>query len=111
MYFNADNVRQMILDRIRTDGPIRLVIGDLSDSPYVDLSSARMLAKLSDDLAERDAVLRLVEIHAEARDLLRAEDLEAKVGRIDRFTSVADVVEGFEATQHGAGAGITNVQD
>jgi hypothetical protein len=37
---------------------------------------------------ERDAALCLAEIHAEARDLLRAEDLEAKVGRIDRFATV-----------------------
>jgi hypothetical protein len=28
--------------------------------------------------------------------------LEAKVGAIDRFTSVADVVERFEANKHGA---------
>ena len=63
-----------------------------------------MLATLSEDLAERDAVLRLAETHAEARDILRAEDLEAKVGHIDRFTSVADAVERFEANKHGAGA-------
>jgi sulfate permease, SulP family len=104
MYFNADNVRQMILNRIRTEESVRLVIGDLSNSPYVDLSGARMLAKLSDDLAEWGATLRLTEIHAEARDLLRAENLEAKVGRIDRFTSVNDVVERFDADKHGAGA-------
>ena len=99
MYFNVDNVRQMILNRIRTEQSVRLVIGDLSNSPYVDLSGARMLAKLSDDLAERGATLRLTEIHAEARDLLRAENLEGKVGPINRFTSVADVVEGFDAQQ------------
>jgi MFS superfamily sulfate permease-like transporter len=56
-----------------------------------------MLAKLSDDLAGRSAGLRLAETHAEVRDLLRAEGLESKVGRIDRFTSVADAVEQFEA--------------
>lgn len=109
MYFNADNVRQMILNRIRTEESVRLVIGDLSNSPYVDLSGARMLAKLTDDLAEWGATLRLTEIHAEARDLLRAENLEAKVGRIDRFTSVNDVVERFDADKHGAGAGVANV--
>jgi hypothetical protein len=59
---------------------------------------------LSEDLAERGAVLRLAKIHAEARDLLRAEDLESKVGRIDRFTSVADVVEHFETNKHGTDA-------
>jgi hypothetical protein len=40
----------------------------------------------------------LGQTHGEVRDLLRAEDLETKVGRIDRFTSVADAVEHFEAT-------------
>jgi MFS superfamily sulfate permease-like transporter len=96
LYFNADSVRQVVLNRIRTEGPVRLVVCDLSNSPYVDLTGARMLAKLSEDLAEHNAALRLAEIHAETRDLLRAEDLEAKVGRIDRFTSVADAVDRFE---------------
>jgi MFS superfamily sulfate permease-like transporter len=77
---------------------VRLVVCDLSNSPYVDLTGARMLAKLSEDLAERAAALRLAEIRAETRDLLRAEELEAKVGRIDRFTSVADVVQRFEVS-------------
>jgi MFS superfamily sulfate permease-like transporter len=99
MYFNADNVRQMILNRVGTEGPVRLVVGDLSNSPYVDLAGARMLAKLSEDLAVRGATLRLAEIHAGARDLLRAENLEAKVGPINRFTSVADIVERFNADQ------------
>jgi sulfate permease, SulP family len=48
--------------------------------------------------------LRLAELRAETRDLLRAENLEAKVGPINRFTAVADVVERFEANKHGAGA-------
>jgi SulP family sulfate permease len=96
LYFNAENVQRAILERIRTESPVRLVVGDLSNTPYVDLSGARVLAKLSDDVAERGAVLRLAETHAEVRDLLRAEGLEAKVGRIDRFTSVDDAVEYFK---------------
>jgi SulP family sulfate permease len=96
LYFNADGVRQAVLNYMRSESPIRLVVGDLSNSPYVDLSGARMLAKLSDDVAERGAILRLAETHAEVRDVLRAEDLERKVGRIDRFTSVADAIEQFE---------------
>jgi MFS superfamily sulfate permease-like transporter len=74
------------------------VLGQCSNHPYIDLSGARTLAKLSDDLAERGAILRLGETHAETRDLLRAEDLETRVSRIDRFTSVADAVEHFEAS-------------
>jgi hypothetical protein len=48
--------------------------------------------------------LRLAEVHAEARDILRVGSLEAKVGRIDRFTSVADVVERFDANKRGTDA-------
>jgi SulP family sulfate permease len=104
LYFNAENVRRAVLERIRIEGPVRLVVGDLSNSPYVDLSGARMLATLSEDLVGRGAALRLAELHAETRDLLRAENLEAKVGPINRFTSVADVVEGFESNKDGADA-------
>jgi high affinity sulfate transporter 1 len=97
MYFNADNVRQAVIDRVRAVSPLRLVVGDLSSSPYVDVTGARMLAKLSDNLTERGIVLRLAEARAEVRDLLRAEDLETRVGRVDRFTSVADAVEYLDA--------------
>jgi len=48
--------------------------------------------------------MRLAELHAATRDLLRAENLEVKEGALDRFTSVADVVERFEANKHSAGA-------
>jgi sulfate permease, SulP family len=61
-------------------------------------------ARLSVDLAERGVTLRLAEVHAAARDILRAGNLEAKVGRIDRFTSLADVVDRFEANKDSAGA-------
>jgi len=55
-----------------------------------------MLETLSDELSKQDITLRLAEVHAAARDLLRAEELETRVGDIDRFTSVADVVEHFQ---------------
>jgi hypothetical protein len=37
-----------------------------------------------------------VEAHAIVRDLLRAEGLEEKVGPINRYASIDDVVEDFE---------------
>jgi SulP family sulfate permease len=95
LYFNADNVRQVILDRVLAEKP-RLVIGDLSSSPFVDLTGMRMLATLSDDLTERGAVLRLAEVRGESRDLLCAEGLERNFGPIDRSTSVADALERFD---------------
>ena len=97
LYFNVENVQHAILERLRTgNGTVRFVVCDLSSSPYVDVAGARMLASLSDELVKRNVALRLAEALAEPRDLLRAEGLEAKVGRIDRYTSVADVVENFQ---------------
>jgi SulP family sulfate permease len=97
LYFNVENVQQSVLERVRAAGAgVRLVVCDLSTSPYVDLAGSRMLESLSDALAKQHIALRLVEVHATTRDLLRVEGLEAKVGDIDRFTSVADVVEGFQ---------------
>jgi hypothetical protein len=39
--------------------------------------------------------MQIVEALAAVRDTLRAEGLEKVFGRFDRFTSVADAVEGF----------------
>jgi MFS superfamily sulfate permease-like transporter len=96
LYFNADNVRQIILARVRMEKP-GLVIGDLSSSPFIDLTGIQMLAKLSGDLAGSGAVLRLAEVGGETRDSLCAEGWERNFGAIDRSTSVADALEQFNA--------------
>jgi len=99
LYFNAEHVASTVLAGARAEGDgLRLVVCDLSTSPYVDLAGARMLAALHDELAKRDATLRVAEAHAGVRDLLRACGLEEKVGRVDRLTTVADVIGG---TAHG----------
>jgi len=98
LYFNVENVQQAVLDRWRAAGPaVRLVVCDLSTSPYVDLAGARMLASVGDELAKRHVTLRVTDAHASVRDLLRAEGVDEKVGGINRFASVADVVDDFLA--------------
>jgi high affinity sulfate transporter 1 len=95
LYFNAEHIATTVLERVRAEGDgLGLVVCDLTTSPYVDLAGARMLEGLHDELAKRDISLRVVEARAGARDLLRAEGLEEKVGRIDRFRTVADVIDG-----------------
>ena len=102
MYFNVENVQQAVLDRLRAQGTgVRLVVCDLSTSPYVDLAGARMLESLSAALAKQHVALRLAEAHATTRDLLRAEGSEAKFGGIDRFTSVAGIVDDFQRLESG----------
>jgi len=97
LYFNVDNVLRDVLARVRQEGPgVRLVVCDLSTSPYVDLAGASMLLKLQSELRQRGIRLDIAEAHASVRDLLRAEGLDEKIGPINRFTSVADLVEDFQ---------------
>lgn len=97
LYFNVDNVLRDVLTGVRQEGPdVRLVVCDLSTSPYVDLAGASMLLKLHVELQKQGIRLGIAETHASVRELLRAEGLDEKVGPINRFTSVADLIENFQ---------------
>jgi MFS superfamily sulfate permease-like transporter len=84
IYVNADGVLETVLSHLNAAHDIRLVVCDLSASPYLDLAGARMLHELHDNLYERGVGLRIVGAHGWVRDLLRAEGLEGKVGKLDR---------------------------
>ena len=104
LYFNVEHVREVVWQRIRSAAePPKLVVCNLSTSPYVDLAGARMLAKLHEDLAAAGIRLRLVGAHASVRDILRAEGLEERVGPISREVAMADVVDEFR-TAAGTGS-------
>lgn len=92
LYFNVDHVRDCALRLIapaRTG--LRLVIWDLSSSPYVDIAGARMLGEVQRELATGGTKLRLVEARAGVRDLLRAE-IGASVGEVTRRHSIAHAI-------------------
>ena len=95
-YFNVDHVRDVILDRARGATPLpKLVVLDLSASPYVDLQSAQTLAGLAGELAAGGISMQTVEAHASVRDRLRREGVDGKIHLAQRVTSVADVVDAF----------------
>src|SRR5262249_25651202 len=97
LYFNVDNILRDVLTRVRQEGSsVSLVVCDLSTSPYVDLAGASMLLKLQIELMKRGIRFGIVEAHAPVRDLLRAEGLDEKIGPINRFTSVADLIENYQ---------------
>jgi high affinity sulfate transporter 1 len=92
-YFNVDHVRAHARRYIAGAGDdLRLVIWDLSSSPYVDIAGARMLGEIQRELAARGAKLRLVEARASVRDLVRAE-LGTSVGEITRRVSIDDTIK------------------
>ncbi len=97
VYFNAEHVFDTVLARLDTaPEPIRIVIGDLSASPQVDMAGARMFLALQTELAKRGIAFRLVEARSAVRDMLRVEGIGEKAGHIDRFTMLADAIDDFQ---------------
>jgi high affinity sulfate transporter 1 len=96
IYFNVDHVCDSIAERARAETPRpKLVILDLSAAPLVDLQSAHALAGLADELTAAGIRLQCVEARSGVRERLRQEGLDGRMGGINRFTSVADVVDNF----------------
>jgi SulP family sulfate permease len=93
-YINADVVLESVLRRLEAAEPasIRLVVCDLSASPFLDLSGSRALHELHKQLFARGVALRIVGARARVRDLLRADGVAEKIGRFDRVTTLDAVV-------------------
>lgn len=89
IYVNADAVLETVLNRLQAmPSDIRLVVCDLSASPYLDLAGSRMLHNLHGELAADDIALRVVGARGRVRDLLRADGMDEKVGGLDRASTL-----------------------
>lgn len=99
-YFNVDYIRDAVWRKIRASTePVKLVVCDLSLTPTVDLAGARLLSNLYAELQAKGIRLRLVDAHAEVRDILRKEELEEKVGYFGRRINVADAIDEFHGIE------------
>jgi MFS superfamily sulfate permease-like transporter len=96
IYFNIDNVCDAILSRVRVaTAPPKLVIIDLSAAPLVDLQSAHALAGMAGELTAEGIHFQAVEERSSVRDRLRREGVDEQLGGVNRFSSVADVIDHF----------------
>ena len=95
LYINADTVLDAVVKRLRVAAPseIRLVVCDLSASPYLDLAGSRMLHELHSELDPRGIALRIVGAHGSVRDLLRADGISQKVGGLGRKVTLVSLLE------------------
>ena len=99
LYFNMTHVRDRARSFITAAGEnLRLVIWDLSSSPYVDIAGARMLGEVQRELAGRGAKLRLIDARSSVRDLVRAE-LGTAVGEVTRRLSIEAAIREEELAQ------------
>src|SRR3979409_352592 len=94
IYVNADAVLETVLSRLRTAGAseIRLVVCDLSASPFIDLAGPRTPTELHRDLGAHRIAFRIVGARGRVRDLLRADGLGDKVGGLGRAVTLASLL-------------------
>ena len=92
-YFNAQNVKNEVLEHTRRQGVVELVVIDLSTSANIDLAGVRMLSELDEQVAQAGASLALAEVHGDVRDLLHAEGLETRIPGIAQRMSIAALIE------------------
>ena len=107
-YFNVNHVRDELRRHFAASGEgLRLVVWDLSTSPYVDIAGARLIAETQRELAARGVALRLVDAHAQVRELVR-KAVGPAVGEVSRRISIEDALaaarEGAAAADPAAGA-------
>jgi MFS superfamily sulfate permease-like transporter len=96
VYFNVDNVCEAILSRVHVAAtPPKVVVLDLSAAPLVDMQSAHTLASMADELGTIGIRFQAVEPRSSVRDRFRHEGVDSKLGGVNRFTSVADVIDHF----------------
>ncbi len=100
LYFNEENALQKINYNIENyGGNLKLVIIDLSASPFIDVAGSKMLLQLSNQLKKKGISLKVVEALSNVRDIMRKQGMEEVIGHISRMVSIDDAVHEFETSK------------
>ncbi len=101
LYFNIYHIREDIHKLISDyKGKLNLVILDLSSANYVDVSGARFLVQMEEELVKKGIGFRIVDALGSVRDLLRAEGMEKEIGHISRRLTINEILEEFHKNLH-----------
>jgi len=71
---------------------VRTVVLDLSTSPNIDLSGARMLGQVQSELSKQGIAFGLAGVHGSVRDILQLEKLDVAIEGAAARMEVADLV-------------------
>jgi sulfate permease, SulP family len=100
LYFNIQNIRDHIRKLVDDfPGKLHLVLLDLSSANWVDVSGARFLVQLEDDLEKKNIKFRIVDALGNVRDILRSEGMEKEIGHISRKVTIHDILGEFNQKQ------------
>jgi MFS superfamily sulfate permease-like transporter len=93
LYFNAENILEKINRSLSSAGEdVKLLILDLSASPYVDVAGSKMLLNLATALNKEGKKIRIVQTLSNVREILRKQGLEEITGHISRTATIAEAV-------------------
>ncbi|MBS1545209.1 MAG: SulP family inorganic anion transporter [Bacteroidetes bacterium] len=95
LYFNQGYVHERVTDAANGVKDLRLLILDLSASPWVDVSASRMLIKLQMEQRARGVDVRIVNALSGVRELLRKQGMEESIGHISRRVSIDQLVKEY----------------
>lgn len=96
LYFNAGEIKDKIYKHVEEyTGKLKLVIIDMSASPFIDVEGSKMILSLSNELENRKITLRIVEALSTVRDILRKQGMEQIIGHISRRVLLNEVVQEF----------------
>jgi SulP family sulfate permease len=92
LYINTETILEAVLNALGRLAGVRLVVCDLSASPYIDLAGSQMLRELHSELTSREVAFCIVGAHGQLRDLLRADGLAEKTDSADWLRSLDSVL-------------------
>jgi len=96
LYFNADSILEKINKSLSENAPAKLLVLDLSASPYVDVSGSKMLLQLAREIHKSGIKIRLIAALSGVREILRKQGLEEYTGPISRADTIAEAVTAFQ---------------
>ena len=94
-YANAEHVRATI--RSRVGGDTKAIVLDAETMPFVDVSAARMLEELAEDLRRDGVALVLARDVGQVRDVLRRAGAEAPLVQVHR--TIEDAIDAVSGGQ------------
>ena len=100
LYFNAEHIFEKLMKLVNENPDTKFLVWDFSSSSYLDITGIKMILRLHKELELKNINFRIAEALAEIRDIMRAEGLEEKIGRISRKVSLEEIVEEYLNNQN-----------
>ena len=93
VYFNVPFIYNKVWAKVKEQkSTLKMVIFDLSTSPNVDSSGARLIKRLHLNLEAKGIDFRVAEARSGVRDILRLENIEHLLGHVSRHDTLHDEV-------------------